>query len=130
MSTVPAATRQEGTPAPLMGAGHAQSSDDHDLERYWRDCQKDGEHLLAVYRRVTMNRSFDQQQHALRAELSKYHDLAPRLREIIAAADQELLSMNRFSDQGRLQYAALLHYRTGLASLWDIVSPYLLGSTK
>jgi len=107
---IPAAIRQEGMNSEGV---------------YWRDCQREGEHLLALYRRAMVNRTFAEQRQALHDDLGDFHELAPNLRRLIAAVDQELLSLNRLEERDRQRYARLSHYRTGLVSLWDILLPYL-----
>lgn len=99
MLITPVATRQEGTQT-------------NDLRQYWRDCRLEGEHLLAQYRRILVNRGYAQQKSELVAWVHQ-PGVLPTLRRLIAATRQELTT--RPADEG------LRRYRNALTSLWEIV---------
>lgn len=123
MTVLPAATRQEGTQTsvPLTGAG--QLIDRSEIDLYRARCKREGEQLIGWYKRLTVERTFEEQVTAVRRATKSQPMLQPMIRRLIAAVDGELSGLRSVTTETQ----RLVRYRRALDSLSLILRQQLTG---
>ena len=111
MNRAPAVIREEGV----------RRNDRQAVAFYRADCRREGERLLAWYRRSMSGRDYAEAQRVLELAVHNQAYLLPTLRRLITTAELELGELRAHPERVAGRFPRLKHYLNGLRSLWDIL---------
>ena len=121
MTPTPAVTREEGV---------RKGDDSQTVAIYRADCRREGERLLAWYRRSMSGCEYPRAQRVLELAVHNQSYLLPTLRRLITEAEVELAELRRAPQAVARRLPSLQRYLNGLQSLWAILLANLEDSPR